>query len=225
VGIPSPSFSVSRFIKSGPGALGRLWDHYCRILFSRQQWVGFAGQSFFYNPFLAMADMFFVHPGAGHGLLSRFFANMWAVLGTCGVYSAGRDRLFKKIGLERIESIPAIFAAVFADTIYGFTLNLPGAIINYMMSGCGVTPSVVMGIKSSAAACWTSFIAGALFDSFAALDSNDPQKRSRAPGWVRWMLIDRYSLGVRRQLIWISLAVSLLATLAIYCFCPGGLLR
>jgi len=225
VEILSSYASWARLSRHGREALLKLPGHYRRLLRSRQQWVGFAGQSFFYNPFLAAADMFFVHPGAGHGLLSRGFANIWAAVGTCGIYSTGRDRLFKKLGLEQINSVPAVFAAVLADTIYGFTLNLPGSILNYMLSGCGMTPSIIMGIKSSGFACWTSFISGALFDSFAALDSDDPQKRSRAPAWVRWAVVDRFGLQTRKRLVWICLAFSILATSAIYCFAPGGLLR
>jgi hypothetical protein len=113
---------------------------------------------------------------------------------------------------------------VLADTVYGFTLNLPGAVINYALSGCG-WPSVLMGIKASAAACWTSFISGALFDTFAAMDSNSEQKRSRAPAWIRWAVIDRFELKTRQKLIWLSLGFSLALTAAIYCFAPGGLLR
>src|SRR5215471_3531847 len=77
----------------------RLAAYYGRVLRSREQWVGFAGQSLFFNPYLAAADMLFVHPGALHGLVSRCLANFWAALGTCGIYSNCRDEVFKKLGL------------------------------------------------------------------------------------------------------------------------------
>ena len=167
----------------GRGVLRRGFDHYRRLLTSRKQWVGYASQSFFHNPYLAAADMFLVHPGAAHGALSRCFANVWSVLGTTGMYSHGRDRLFKRLGLVRTDTFWGSVGAILADTIYGFTLNLPAFIANYGLSGCGWGPSILLGVKASGAACWTSFISGALFDSFAALDSDDPAKRGRArPG-------------------------------------------
>lgn len=221
----SANGSVAWLSKNGRETLSRLLNHYRRLLRSRQQWVGFASQSFFHNPYMAAADMFFVHPGAAHGALSRCFANGWAALGTCGIYSGGRDRLFKKLGIHRTDTIGGCIAAVLADTGYGFILNVPGSILNYKLSGVGWIPSVLMGFKASGAACWTSFISGALFDSFAALDSDDPQKRARAPAWVRWAVIDRFELKTRKKLIWLSLAASVAATAAIYCFAPGGLLR
>ena len=184
--------------------LSRLPGHYRRLLSSRQQWVGFASQSFFHNPYMAAADMFLVHPGAAHGALSRCFANAWAALGTCGVYSAGRDRLFRRLGLLAPNSFLTCAAACLADTAYGFLLNIPGCVINYKLSGCPLGPSVVMGLMASGSACWTSFISGALFDSFAALDSDDPQKRARAPVWVRWAVIARFPLRIRKKLIWIA---------------------
>ena len=207
------------------GLLSRLADHYARLLRSRMQWVGFASQSFFHNPYLAAADMFFVHPGAVHGIISRCFANGWAMLGTCGVYSHGRDRLFKRLGLMAPNSPLSCAAAVLADTAYGFFLNLPGFILNYKLSGCAFMPSVIMGTKACASVCWSSTISGGLFDTFGALDSDDPQKKARAPHWVRWLVIDRFELKVRKKLIWMCLTVSILATAGIYCFAPGGLLR
>ena len=169
--------------------------------------------------------MFLVHPGAVHGALSRCFANGWAMLGTCGIYSTNRDKLFKKIGLHRIDSFKGCVAAIVVDTVYGFLLSLPGFCLNYKLAGVAVIPSVVMGVKAAGAACWTSFISGALFDTFAALDSDDPHKRSRAPAWIRWLVIDRFELKTRKKLIWIGLAASVLLTAAIYSFAPGGLLR
>jgi hypothetical protein len=205
--------------------LSRLPDHYRRLLFSREQWVGFASQSFFHNPYLAAADMFFVHPGAVHGAISRCFANGWAALGTCGVYQNGRDELFKKLGLLAPSSIMGCLAACLTDTVYGFLLNLPGSCLNYKLAGCGWGISLVLGVKASGSACWTSFISGALFDTFAALDSDDPQKKARAPAWIRWAVIDRFELRTRKKLIWLCLAASVAATAALYCFAPGGLLR
>ena len=217
--------SFERLSKNCRGTLSRLLDHYRRLLRSRQQWVGFASQSFFHNPYLAAVDMFVVHPGALHGALSRCFANGWGALGTCGIYSNGRDKLFKRLGLLRTDTFKGCIAAIMVDTTYGFLLNVPSFVTNYKLAGCGWLPSVIMGIKASGAACWTSFISGALFDSFAALDSDDPQKRSRAPAWVRWLVIDRFELKTRKKLIWIGLAASVLVTAAIYSFAPGGLLR
>jgi hypothetical protein len=217
--------SIGKFSKNCRDTLSRLPDHYRRLLRSRQQWVGFASQSFFHNPYLAAMDMFFVHPGALHGALSRCFANGWAALGTCGFYSHGRDKLFKKLGLLRTDTFKGCIAAILVDTTYGFLLNVPAFVTNYALAGCGLLPSVILGIKASGAACWTSFISGALFDSFAALDSDDAQKRSRAPAWVRWLVIDRFELKTRKKLIWIALAASVLLTAAIYSFAPGGLMR
>jgi hypothetical protein len=207
------------------GKASRLAEYYGRLLRSREQWVGFAGQSFFFNPYLAAADMFFVHPGALHGLVSRCLANCWAALGTCGIYSSGRDEVFKKLGLLAPNSVLAVLAACLADTAYGFILNFPGFVLNYKLSGCEWLSSVVLGAKASGATCWTSSISGALFDAFRALDSDEPKHKARAPAWVRWAVIDRLELRTRKKLIWASLAISVAATAAIYCFAPGGLLR
>lgn len=221
----SQNDSFIRLVKNCRENLSRLPEHYRRLLTSRRQWVGYASQSFFHNPYLAAVDMFLVHPGAMHGALSRVFANGWAMLGTCGFYSTNRDKLFKKIGLHHIDSFWGCVAAIAVDTVYGFLLSLPGFCLNYKLAGVAVMPSVIMGTKAAAAACWTSFISGSLFDTFAALDSDDPQKRSRAPAWIRWLVIDRFELKTRKSLIWVSLAVSVLATAAIYALAPGGLLR
>jgi hypothetical protein len=202
-----------------------LAEHYGRLVRSREQWVGFAGQSLFFNPYLAAADMFFVHPGALHGVVSRCFANLWAALGTCGIYSSGRDEVFRKLGLLAPKSVPAVIAACLTDTAYGFILNLPGFVLNYKLSGCEWLSAVVLGVKAAGAASWTSSISGALFDTFRALDSDDPRHKARAPGWVRWLVIERFELRTRKKLIWASLAGSMAATAAIYCFAPGGLLR
>jgi hypothetical protein len=199
--------------------------YYGRLLRSRQQWVGFASQSLFFNPYLAAADMFFVHPGALHGVVSRCLANFWAALGTCGFYSNSRDELFKKLGLLAPSSIPAVVAACLTDTAYGFILNLPSFVINYKLGGCGLLASFILGAKASVAACWTSSISGALFDTFRALDSDDPRHIARAPAWVRWAVIERIELRTRKKLIWASLAGSVAVTAAIYCFAPRGLLK
>jgi len=206
------------------GKLSRLVEYYRRLLRSREQWVGFAAQSLFFNPYLAAADMFFVHPGAIHGVVSRCLANFWAALGTCGIYSGGRDEVFKKLGLLAPNSRFAVLAACLTDTAYGFILNLPGFVLNYKLSGCEWMASVVLGVKAAGAASWTSSISGALFDTFRALDSDDPRHKARAPAWVRWAVIDRVQLKTRKKLIWISLAISVAATAALYCFAPGGLL-
>jgi hypothetical protein len=202
-----------------------LAEYYRRLLRSREQWVGFAGQSLFFNPYLAAADMFFVHPGALHGAVSRCLANFWAALGTCGIYSSGRDELFKMLGLLAPNSVPRMIAACLTDTAYGFFLNLPGFVLNYKLSGCDWLASIILGLKASGAACWTSSVSGGLFDTFRALDSDAPQHKDRVPRWVRWAVIDRVELRTRKKLIWVSLAGSVAVTAAIYCFAPGGLLR
>jgi hypothetical protein len=219
------SRSVGRVANYCRGKVSWLAEYYGRLLRSRAQWVGFAGQSLFFNPYLAAADMFFVHPGALHGLVSRGVANFWAALGTCGIYSSGRDEVFKKLGLLAPNSIPGVIAACLADTGYGFILNFPGFVLNYKLSGCEWLTSIVLGAKASVACCWTSSISGALFDTFRALDSDDPQHKVRAPAWIQWAVIDRIELRTRKKLIWASLVGSVVATAAIYCFAPGGLLK
>jgi hypothetical protein len=128
-------------------------------------------------------------------------------------------------GLLAPNSIAAYCAAMLTDTAYGFLLNVPGFILNYALSGCGLLPSAIMGIKASAAVCWTSSISGGLFDTFHALDSDEPHRKARAPILARWALIDRFDLAVRKKIIWFGLVSSVVATAAIYCFAPGGLLR
>lgn len=214
-----------RLPKSGRGLFARLFEHYHKLLASREQWVGFASQSFFHNPYLAAMDMFFVHPGAMHGLFSRCWANGWAMLGTTGLYSQGRDRIFKRLGLMAPNCAFTCTAAVLADTVYGFVMNVPGFILNYKLGGCPTGASIVMGCKACASVCWSSTISGGLFDSFRALDSDDAGKKARVPAWIRWLVIDRFELKFRKKLIWICLAASVLATAAIYSFGPGGLLR
>lgn len=216
---------VERLSKKGRGTLSRLAEHYYQLLRSRVQWVGFAGQSFFFNPYLAAVDMFLVHPGAAHGAVSRCFANFWAAIGTCGIYSKGRDKFFKRLGLLAPNSAGACTAAVVADTAYGFLLNLPGFMLNYFLSGCGLWSAIFLGFKAAALASWTSSISGGLFDSFNALDSDDAGVKARAPGWVRWLVIDRFELPARKKLIWAALIFSVITTAAIYSFGPGGLLR
>ncbi len=166
--------------------------------------------------------MFFVHPGAAHGAISRCLANGWAALGTCGLYSNGRNEIFRALGLLAPNSIPTYCAAMLTDTAYGFLLNVPGFMLNYALSGCGLLPSVIMGIKASAAVCWTSSISGGLFDTFHALDSGAPHRKARVPILARWIVVDRFELRVRKKIIWICLVSSIAATAAIYCFAPGG---
>lgn len=215
---------LTRFVRTARALPSRLWFHYSSLLRSRQQWVGFASQSFFFNPYLAAVDMFIVHPGAVPGTASRCWAMFWSALGTTGIYSNGRDELFKRLGLLAPGSYKHCLASVLADTAYGFILNLPGFVANYALSGCG-SVSLILGVKACAAACWTSSLSGGLFDTFNALDSDDPQKKSRVPVVVRRLVIDRFNLHTRKKLIWVCLAVSLAATAAIYCFAPGGILR
>lgn len=169
-------------------------------------------------------DMFFVHPGAAHGVASRCWSALWSALGTTGLYSNGRDELFRRLGLLAPGSSTRCLAAILADTAYGFILNLPGFVINYALGGCGPA-SIILGVKACAAVCWTSSISGGLFDTFSALDSDDPQKKSRVPIVVRWLVIDRFALRMRKKFIWACLAASIAATVAIYCFAPGGILR
>jgi hypothetical protein len=217
----------NRFVRLSQACCGifsRLRFHYGRVLKSREQWVGFASQSFFFNPYLAAVDMFLVHPGAAHGAASRCWANMWSALGTCGIYSCGRDQIFRMLGLLTPNSMRGYAATILADTLYGFILNLPGFVVNYALGGCGWA-AVILGIKACAAASWTSTISGGLFDTFNALDSDDPLKKGRAPILIRWMIIDRFNLKTRKWLIWLCFAVSVAATLAIYSFAAGGLLR
>lgn len=221
----STSEDCERLSQNGRSVLSRWAEHYGRLLRSRRQWVGFASQSFFHNPYLAAAEMYFIHPGAIHGALSRCFANGWAMLGTCGLYSAGRDEIFKKLGLLAPTTTGACTAAILADTAYGFTMSLPGFVFNYFLSGCGVLPSIFLGLKAATAACWTSSISGGLFDTFNALDSDDPRKKDRVPILIRWAVIDRFKLATRKKLIWISLAASVTLAAAIYLFAPGGILR
>jgi hypothetical protein len=215
---------LTRFFQTARTLPSRLWLHYGALLRSREQWVGVASQSFFFNPYLAAVDMFIVHPGATHGAVSRCWATLWSVSGTTGLYSNGRDQLFKRLGLLSPNSWTHYAAAILADTIYGFVMNLPGFVVNYGLSGCGLA-SVLLGVKACAAACWTSSISGGLFDTFNALDSDDPQKKNRVPVVVRWLVIDRFGLNTRKKFIWACLAASVAATVAIYCFAPGGLLR
>jgi hypothetical protein len=218
------SEQLVRFVRTGRALPSRLWSYYGSLLRSRQQWVGVASQSFFFNPYLAAMDMLIVHPGAVHGAISRCWALFWSALGTTGLYSNGRDELFKRLGLLAPSSSKHFLTAIVADTAYGFILNLPGFVINYALSGCG-SASILLGIKACAAVCWTSSISGGLFDTFNALDSDDPQKKSRVPIVVRWLVIDRFGLETRKKFIWACLTASLAATVAIYCFAPGGILR
>jgi len=202
----------------------RWWTYYMGMLRSRQHWVNFASQSL-QNPYIALAEMFFVHPGAGRGIISRLLANIWSAIGTTSAYSEGRDRILKMIGIFDRDSIKGRLAVFFTDIAYGFLLNLPGTVLNYKLSGLGWQSSVVLGTQTSLCGSLLSPVSGGLYDSFNALDSNDPKVKTRAPRWVQWVLINRVPLKVRRKLIWLLLAGSTMTTAAIYSFAPGGLLR
>ncbi|MGO8836852.1 MAG: hypothetical protein ACLQAH_01435 [Limisphaerales bacterium] len=194
------------------------------MLRSRRHWVNFAGQSL-HNPYIALAEMYFVHPGAGCGAVSRLLANAWSAIGTSSTYSDGRDLILKTIGIYDRGSIPGCLAVFFTDIAYGFVLSLPGTVINYKLSGLSWKTAVVLGIQTSLWGCVLSPVAGGLFDTFNALDSDDPKVKARAPHWIQWALINRVQLKARKKLIWILLAGSTAATAAIYSFAPGGLLR
>ena len=202
----------------------KLWNYYKKLLCSRQHWVNFASQSL-HNPYIALAEMFFVHPGAGRAAISRLLANFWSIIGTTSVYSEGRDKILKMLGVYDRESIPGRVAVFFTDLAYGFALNLPGTIINYKISGLSFKSAVLLGIQTSLWGSLLSPVAGGLYDSFHALDSDDPKVKIRPPAWVQWALINRFPLKTRKKLIWILLAASLISTAAIYSFAPGGLLR
>ena len=202
----------------------RWWNYYTGMLRSRQHWVNFASQSL-HNPYIALAEMFLVHPGAGRGAISRRLANAWSALGTTSAYSEGRDRILKAIGIFDRDSIPGRLAIFFTDLAYGFVLYLPGTFINYELSGLGYKSSVILGMQTSLWGCLLSPVAGGLYDSFNALDSDDPKVQTRAPRWVQRVLINRVQLKIRKKLIWLLLAGSLASTAAVYSFAPGGLLR
>ena len=194
------------------------------MLRSRQHWVNFASQSL-HNPYIALAEMFLVHPGAGRGAISRLLANVWSAIGTSSAYSGGRDRILKRIGIFDRDSIKGRLAVFFTDIAFGFVLNLPGTVINYKLSGLGWKLAVVLGTQTSLWGSLLSPVAGGLYDTFNALNSDDPKVKARAPRWVQWVLINRTPLKVRRKLIWLLLAGSLTSTAAVYSFAPGGLLR
>jgi len=215
---------LTRFVRTARALPLRLWFHYGTLLRSRRQWVAVASQSLFFNPYLAAMDMFILHPGAAHGAVSRIWATLWSALGSAGLYSNGRDELFRWLGLLTPGSCKNSLAAILADTAYGFILNLPGFILNYALGGCGWA-CFSLGVKACTSACWTSSVSGGLFDTFSALDSDDALKKSRVPFLFRWLVIERFELKTRKKLIWVSLWASAAATLAIYCFAPGGLLR
>lgn len=201
-----------------------MWNYYARTLGSRQHWVNFASQSL-HNPYIALAEMYFVHPGAGRGAVSRLLANFWSAIGTTSAYSEGRDRILKKIGIFDRDSIPRRMAVFFADIAYGFVLSFPGTVINYKLSGWDWKSAAVLGTQTSLWGCLTSPVSGGLYDTFNAFDSDDPKVKVRAPGWVQWVLINRVPLQTRKKLIWALLAGSAITTAAVYSFAPGGLLR
>ena len=194
------------------------------MLHSRQHWVNFASQSL-HNPYIALVEMCFVHPGAGRGAMSRLLANAWSAIGTTTAYSEGRDWILKTMGIFDRDSIPGRLAVFLTDMAYGFVLSWPGTILNYKMSGWNWKSSVALGTQTCLWGCFLSPVAGGLYDTFNALDSDDSKVKSRAPHWIQWALINRVQLKKRRKLIWALLAGSAAATAAIYSFAPNGLLR
>jgi hypothetical protein len=218
-------------LSSSYGSLGKLrlglsqfWNRSAEVLRSRQHWVNYASQSL-YNPYIAFAEMYFVHPGAGRAVLSRLLANAWSAIGTTSAYSGGRDRILKAIGIFDRDSILRGMAVFFTDIAYGFVLNSPGTVLNYRLSGWNWKSAMIMGVQTTLWGSLLSPISGGLYDTFNALDSDDSKIKARAPHWVRWVLINRVPLPMRRKLIWILLTGSLAATTAIYSFAPGGFLR
>lgn len=216
--------SFGRFSRSCRVGLARLWGHYARTLFSRQHWVNYASQAL-HNPYIALGEMFFVHPGAARGALSRLIGNVFPALGTTSAYSTGRDTVLKKLGIFDRDSIPKRLAVFFADVAYGFVLGFPGSVANYKLSGADWMSSLTLGFWVSCWGCWTSPLTGALYDTFNALDSDDPKVIARAPVWIQHTVINRVALSARKKLIWASLAGSVLLTAGIYSFAPGGFLN
>src|SRR3974390_1982527 len=188
--------------------VSRVGNYYRGMLYSRQHWVNFASQSL-HNPYIALAEMIFVHPGAGRAAISRLLANIWSAIVPTSVDSEGRDKILKAIGIFDRDSIKGRLAVFFTDIAFGFVLNLPGTVINYKLSGLGWRQAVVLGTQTSLWGSLLSPIAGGLYDTFNALDSDDPKVKTRAPRWVQWVLLNRVPLKVRRKLIWLLLAGSL----------------
>jgi hypothetical protein len=216
--------SLERLSRNCREGVARLWNRYVRTLLSRQHWVNYASQSF-HNPYIAFGEMFFVHPGAAHGALSRLIGNLFPALGTTSAYSGGRDTILRKLGIFDRDSIPRRLAVFCADVAYGFVLGFPGSVANYKLSGGDWKSSITLGFWVSCWGCWTNPLTGALYDSFNALDSDDPKVKARAPVWIQKTLINRVQLSTRQKLIWAFLAGSMILTAGIYTFSPGGFLN
>ena len=204
--------------------VARFCRHYAGTVLSRQHWVNYASQSLF-NPYIAFGEMFFVHPGAGRGALSRVIGNLFPALGTSSAYSSGRDTILKKLGIFDRDSIRKRLAVFCVDVAYGFLLGFPGSVANYKLSGGDWKSSITLGFWVSCWGCWTSPLTGALYDTFNALDSDDAKVKIRAPVWVQKTLINRVRLSMRKKLIWVFLAGSIILTAGIYTFAPGGFLN
>jgi hypothetical protein len=116
-------------------------------------------------------------------------------------------------------------AVFFTDIVYGIIFSSPGTILNYKLCGLNWQSAILCGVQTSLWGSLLSPVAGGLYDTFNALDSDDPKVKARAPHWVQWVLIGRIQLETRKKLIWILLAASMIATAIIYSFAPGGLLR
>ncbi len=216
--------SVGRLSRNCRAGVARFCRHYAATILSRQHWVNYASQSL-HNPYIALGEMFFVHPGAARGALSRVIGNVFPALGTTSAYSSGRDTILKKLGIFDRDSIPKRLAVFFTDVAYGFVLGFPGSVVNYKLSGGDWKSSITLGFWVSCWGCWTSPVTGALYDTFNALDSDDPKITARAPVWIQKTLINRVALSLRKKLIWAFLAGSMILTAGIYTFAPGGFLN
>jgi hypothetical protein len=204
--------------------MARCCSHYARTLRSRQHWVNYASQSL-YNPYIAIGEMFFIHPGASRGAMSRLIGNIFPALGTTSAYSGGRDTILKRLGIFDRDSIPRRLAVFFTDVAYGFVLGFPGSVVNYKLGGGDWKSSISLGFWASCWGCWSSPLTGALYDTFNALDSDDPKVTARAPVWIQKWLINRVKLDTRKKLIWACLAGCAVLTAGIYTFAPGGFLN
>jgi hypothetical protein len=221
---PSLNDNFGRLSRNCRERVARFWRYYLSTVLSRQHWVNYASQSL-HNPYIALGEMFFVHPGAARGALSRLIGNVFPALGTTSAYSGGRDTILKKFGIFDRDSIPKRLAVFFADVAYGFVLGFPGSVANYKLSGADWKSSLTLGFWVSCWGCWASPVTGALYDTFNALDTDDPKVIARAPVWIQKTLLNRIPLRTRKKLIWVFLAASVLLTAAIYTFAPGGFLN
>jgi hypothetical protein len=222
--VPSLNDNFGRLSRNCRAGVARFFGYYANTILSRQHWVNYASQSL-HNPYIAFGEMFFVHPGAARGALSRLIGNIFPALGTTSAYSSGRDTILKKFGIFDRDSIPKRLAVFGADVAYGFVLGFPGSVANYKLSGADWHSSLTLGFWVSCWGCWASPLTGALYDTFNALDSDDPKVKARAPVWLQKTLINRVQLPTRQKLIWAFLAGSVILTAGIYSFAPGGFLN